>query len=301
MTMDTGHKFGLWMMYSVIAMYTLVMLRILIQILFGAAIEDHRRRQWRKQHGDPAHTYRAMAGKGGWANSWLPQNTAAELSPSKPEVTTGRSALSLLVTPAAAIVVFLITVGMAPPVAAQHRSAREASSSDLKKQLIDIQAREIPLRIRLEEIDQALQPESIERDLAGIGSVHPEQLRENRRRLLTIERNGLQAQLDLLEELRARVEAAMANDEDATKYLKDETPVLKRSPPPQMAVTLRNFHRAAVHLQKLLGAFAIAVVLAGAFMLLLFIAIQKLAEFGIGKRQVQRTLLKWAIRFGYTG
>jgi len=45
-----------------------------------------------------------------------------------------------------------------------------------------------------------VKPESIERDLAGIGSVHPEELREHRRKLLTIERNGLQTQLDLLEE-----------------------------------------------------------------------------------------------------
>ena len=300
--METGHKFGLLMMYSVMAMYMLVLLRILIQILFGAAIEDHRRRQWRKQHGGPAHTYRAMAGKGHWANSWLPQNTAAELSPSKPKVTAGRSALSLLVTPAAAIILVLITLGMASPVAAQQRSAREASSSELKKQLIDIQAKEIQLRVRLEEIDQALQPESIERDLAGIGSVHPEQLRENRRRLLAIERNGLQAQLDLLEELRARVEAAMGTDEAATKYLKDEAPVLiKPSPQLQMVVTLRNFRRAAVHLQKLLATFVIAVALAGGVVLLLFIAIRKLAQFGIERRRVQRTLRKWAMRFGYTG
>ena len=300
--MDTGHKLGLLMMYSVIAMYTLLMLRILIQLLFGAAIEDHRRRQWRKQHGEPAHIYRAMVGKGGWANSWLPQNTATELSASKPKVTSGRSALSLLVTPVAAISLVLITVGMASPVAAQQRPAREASSSDLKKQLIDIQAKEIPLRVRLEEIDQALQPESIERDLAGIGSVHPEQLRENRRRLLTIERHGLQAQLELLEELRARVEAAILTDEEATKSLNDDTPALvKRSPQPQLAVTLGNFDRAALHLQKLLAAFAIAVVLAVGLALLLFVALKKLTQFGIGKRQVQRTLLKWAIRFGYTG
>ena len=300
--MDTGHTFGLLMMYSVMAIYVLVMLRMLIQILFGAAIEDHRRRQWRKQHDGPAHTYRAMAGKGGWANSWLPQNPAAELSPSKPKVTTGRSALSLLVTPAAAIILVLITVGMASPVAAQQRSAQEASSSDLKKQLLDIQAKEIQLRMRLEEIDQALQPESIERDLAGIGSVHPEQLRENRRRLLTIERNGLQAQLDLLEQLRARIEATIELNEEAAAYMKYGAPTPARpSPQPQMALTLRNFRGAALHLQRVLGAFAIAIVLAGGLMLLLFIAIQTLARFGIGKRQVQRTLLKLAIRFGYTG
>src|SRR5262249_24342790 len=152
------------------------------------------------------------------------------------------------------------------------------------------------LRIRLEEIDQALQPESIERDLAGIGSVHPEQLRENRRKLLTIERNGLQAQLDLVEQLRARIEATIEVNEEAAVYLKYGVPTRPKPSPPQMAVTLRSLPRALVHLQKLLGAFAIPVVLAGGLMLLLFIAIQTLARFGIRKRQVQRTLLKWAIR-----
>src|SRR5215475_5780572 len=246
MTVDTGHTFGLFMMYSVIAIYALLMLRILIQILFGSAIEDHRRRQWKKQHGAQAHTYRAMVGKVGWANVWLPRNTTAELLPPKSKVTAGSSALSLFVTATAAIVLVLIAVGVASPVAGQHRPAREAASPELKQQLIDIQSKEIQLRIRKEEIDQALQPESIERDLAGIGSVHPEVLRENRRKLLTIERNGLQAQLDLLEELRARVEAAMVTDEQAAK-LKDEPTInAKPSPQPQMAVTLRDFSRAVV-------------------------------------------------------
>src|SRR5262249_25772445 len=107
MTIDTGHTFGLLMMYSVMAISALVMLRMLIQILFGAAIEDHRRRQWQKQHGAPAHTYRTMVGKAGWANAWLPGNTAAEILPPKSKVTDGRSALSLFVTPTFAIILVL--------------------------------------------------------------------------------------------------------------------------------------------------------------------------------------------------
>jgi hypothetical protein len=289
-------------MYSVMATYALVALRILIQILFGAAIEEHRRRQWRKQHGGPAHTYRAMVGKAGWANAWLPRHTAVKLSPPKPNVTTGRGAFSLLVTPAAAIILVLITVGMAATVAAQQRPARDDSSLDLKKQLIDVQAKEIALRMRLEEIDEALKPESIERDLAGIGSVHPEELREHRRKLLTIERNGLQAQLDLLEEVRARIEATIEVDEQAAAYLKygQTTPAIP-SPEPQMAAALRNLPRAGVHLQKLFGAFAISVLLTGGLVLLLLIAIRKFAQSRNGKRRVQRTLLKWAMRFGYSG
>ena len=296
--MNAGQRFGLLIMYSVMAAYVLIMFRILIQLFFGAAIENHRRQQWMRKHERQAYAFRGMAGKSGWANTWLPGNTAAEMLPPKSNVT-GRIALSLFVAPAVALILILLTLGMASPVVAQQRPGGEASSSELKKQLIDIQAREIQLRLRLEEIDQALQPESIERDLAGIGSVHPEQLRENRRKLLTIERKGLQSQLDLLEELRARVEATIAIEEQATAYLKDELSLpAKPSPDPQMAVALRNFHGAQLHLQKLVGAFAIAVLLVGGVLLLLFIPIHKLS---IRKRRVQRMLLKWAIRFGYTG
>jgi hypothetical protein len=42
-----------------------------------------------------------------------------------------------------------------------------------------------------------------------------------RRKLLTIERNGLRTQLDLLEEQRARIEAAIAEADSTTvKYFK---------------------------------------------------------------------------------
>jgi len=62
-------------------------------------------------------------------------------------------------------------------------------------------------------LDEALKPENIERSLAGVGSTRPEELREARRRQLTIEKNGLQAQLQTLETGRVRLEAALANAE----------------------------------------------------------------------------------------
>jgi hypothetical protein len=39
--------------------------------------------------------------------------------------------------------------------------------------LIDLEVKETQLRIRLEDLDEQLKPESIERELAGFGSVHP--------------------------------------------------------------------------------------------------------------------------------
>ena len=69
--------------------------------------------------------------------------------------------------------------------------------------------------MRLEELDAALKSGNIERALVGIGSTRPEELREHRRKLLTFEWNGLQEQLNLLEEGRSGIESAIAAAERA--------------------------------------------------------------------------------------
>ncbi|PYS72091.1 MAG: hypothetical protein DMF73_09085 [Acidobacteria bacterium] len=46
--------------------------------------------------------------------------------------------------------------------------------------------------------------------MAGVGSVHPEELREARRRQLEIEKRGVQSQLDVLAASRSRLETAIA-------------------------------------------------------------------------------------------
>ena len=278
--MDTGHKFGLVMMYTVMSIYTLIMLRILIQLFFGAAIENRRRRQWMQQHGGAARGFRAMAGKRGWANAWLPQNPEVHLPDSSNKATGGWVSLPFLVRQAIALIFILFAVGVAATVAAQAGPARDLAATDLRKQLIDIRAKEIQLRIRLEQIDQQLKPEAIERELAGIGSVHPEDLRENRRRLLTLERNGLQAQLDLLEEYRAGIEAAIVIDEEAAALMKYERRAqAKPSPPqPQMAMVLRNVRPTAVTLQKLFPLLGVSLTVVGGLFLLLLVGIQKSAR-----------------------
>jgi hypothetical protein len=123
------------------------------------------------------------------------------------------------------IALFLIVLAFSfvSSVLAQNMSTREDSIADLKQQLIGIESKETQLRIGLEELDEELKPENIERALAGIGSTRPEELRDHRRRLLTIERNGLKAQLDLLQDDRTRVESAIAAAESAA-YLKYAQP-----------------------------------------------------------------------------
>jgi len=83
----------------------------------------------------------------------------------------------------------------------------------LKAQLLEVQGKEDVLRSRLEQLDESIKPENIERSLAGVGSTRPEELREQRRRQLSIQRDGVLAQLKTLETSRQRLESAIANAE----------------------------------------------------------------------------------------
>lgn len=95
---------------------------------------------------------------------------------------------------------------------AQEPSAAE-SLEKLRAQLIEVQAREEALRERAQQLEESIKPENIERSLAGVGSTRPEQLRESRRRQLTIERDGVLAQLKLIENSRQRLEKAITEAE----------------------------------------------------------------------------------------
>jgi hypothetical protein len=278
MMMDTGHKLGLILLYVVMAGSALLMLRIFIQIMFRGAIEKYRRRQFTEKNGG-AYTFRAFDGKRGWANTWLPRNPELN-QPAQNGVSAGKLAgTAPIIKQAIALVSILIAFGLAGTVAAQRGASHEVSASAPKQQLFEIESKETQIRMRLEELDEQLKPESIERELAGIGSVHPEELREHRRKLLTIERNGLQTQLDLLEEDRARIETAITAAGAATyfNYMQPSPGrVLFTAPagPMTQMVSKRNFAVAGLPLQKLSLAVALLVLFSGGLSLLLIIAIQ---------------------------
>jgi hypothetical protein len=96
---------------------------------------------------------------------------------------------------------------------AQETESAAESVEKLKMQLLEVQGKEEALRARVQQLDESLKPENIERSLAGIGSTRPEELRESRRRQLTIERDGVMAQLRTVETGRQRLETALANAE----------------------------------------------------------------------------------------
>ena len=123
---------------------------------------------------------------------------------------------------------------------AQERTTAADRVNQLKLQLLELQGKEEELRARAAQLEEALKPENIERSLAGVGSTRPEELRETKRRQLTIERDGVLAQLKIVETSRNRLEAALREAEgrayqesarqtpDVTQALVAQSPTSRR-------------------------------------------------------------------------
>jgi chromosome segregation ATPase len=92
----------------------------------------------------------------------------------------------------------------------ERLSRAEQRSAQLHAELRDVQAKEGESQARLEEIDYALKPENIERATAMVGSTHPEEVREQRRKQLESEKQRVQGQLDHLSASRVNLEQASA-------------------------------------------------------------------------------------------
>ena len=116
-----------------------------------------------------------------------------------------RHCIRLTVFLGVSIAVGLLAVRTPAQTNAQERAA------NLRAQLADTEARQTELRNRLQQFEENLKPHNIERSLAGVGSVHPEELRDARRRQLEIEKRGVQSQLDVLAASRSRLETAIAS------------------------------------------------------------------------------------------
>ena len=109
------------------------------------------------------------------------------------------------------LLLFVLISGVS--VSAQAPASAAERVERLKGQLLEAQGKEDALRARLQQLDEMIKPENIERSLAGVGSTRPEELREARRKQLSIERDGVLAQLRTIETSRLRLESELANAE----------------------------------------------------------------------------------------
>ena len=93
---------------------------------------------------------------------------------------------------------------------AQEKPSAAETVEDLKLQLIDVKAMEDDLKLQVQQLDENLKPENIQRALAGVGSTRPEELREQRRLQLTIEKTRVVAHLEEAAARRSRLETSLA-------------------------------------------------------------------------------------------
>lgn len=89
---------------------------------------------------------------------------------------------------------------------AQDSSNAFDQAQKLRSELSQLHDREAEIKIRLTELDYDLKPENIERHFSGVGSVHPEELREARRKQLQLEKDRLVGQLSEIDQNQARLE-----------------------------------------------------------------------------------------------
>ena len=123
-----------------------------------------------------------------------------------------------------------LVLASAPAIVQAQTSAQEKAAS-LRAQLSEIETKQAELQTRLQNLEEQLKPENIEKSLAGVGSTKPEDLREQRKRQLEIERNGVQKQLDLLATSHSRLETALAQA-DADAYRQSAAPATATATPP---------------------------------------------------------------------
>jgi len=103
----------------------------------------------------------------------------------------------------------LLVAGLAANTATAQISAQDQAAK-LRAQLAEVQIQESRQQTRLQQLEEALIPENIANSLAGVGSTHPEELREQRRRVLEKEKLGVLNQLEQLKVSRSNLEKAIA-------------------------------------------------------------------------------------------
>jgi hypothetical protein len=113
------------------------------------------------------------------------------------------------------------------PSHAQSQTTAQERAERLREQLAEVLDQLQESEKRLLQLEEELKPENIEKSLAGIGSTHPEALRELRRRQLELEKVRVKSQLKQLAETRTQLDSAIVNA-DAGAYHQSANENLER-------------------------------------------------------------------------
>lgn len=96
----------------------------------------------------------------------------------------------------------------------------EQRSDNLRKQLFEMIEKENSLLGRIDQIDNDLRPEAIERQLSSVGSLRPEELRAQRKRSLELEKQNLQTLLTEVQKNRTNLEQNLLRSDSLVERLR---------------------------------------------------------------------------------
>jgi chromosome segregation ATPase len=95
----------------------------------------------------------------------------------------------------------------------ERLSRAEQRSSQLRTELRDVQGKKGDLEGHLEQVENDLKPENIERAVAGYGTTKPEELRAQRQKALENDRTRTRQQIDQLTASESRIQQAIATSD----------------------------------------------------------------------------------------
>src|SRR5215831_16818818 len=92
----------------------------------------------------------------------------------------------------------------------ERLSRAEQRSSQLRSEQRDVESKKADLEMHLEQVENDLKPENIERAVAGYGTTRPEELRAARQKQLENDRTRTRQQIDQLAASETRIQQAIA-------------------------------------------------------------------------------------------
>jgi chromosome segregation ATPase len=116
----------------------------------------------------------------------------------------------------------------------------EQRAEQVRSQLIDTQSKIADLESKLEQVEYALKPENIDRVTQGLGTVHPEEARDSRKKQLENERSRLQAQLKILDTSKNRLEVSVTNADTEVDNLRAKLNQRRQQMDAEPAITPTN-------------------------------------------------------------
>jgi ABC-type phosphate transport system auxiliary subunit len=125
-------------------------------------------------------------------------------------------------------------------VCAQDIATVEQRTELLRQQLADVTDRQMKLQARVQELEEALRPENIERSVSGIGTTDATALRDRRREQLEREKAVVEEQLQSLSASRARLEASIASAEAEVVRLRASALGASNAPPRENGAPTAN-------------------------------------------------------------